>query len=758
MKSKHLFLILLCCLSGACKIFDDAQYAKIVELIAPEQEEPVSVDGGEVNVHVYSSGKVSVTVMNDIGDWAEVGVRSFEGDGDIPILFEANSGFRRMVKLLLTLNGGEKEYVVIVRQDGVEPYLECDSPYAVVDGSDEDIAGFDLSTNIPVEELLTEVEYQSGSSGWIREISPDVGRMSVETAPNPGDHVSRARIRFSYVDGWEQYFKVDIFITSSDRDGEFGTRIDFEQMLGYAGQGTVTDEVYVEGVVISDWHSKNMAFNPSINYDQVDVTQSRRTAYLQSPDGSKGVRLLYDNPDDNTLVKGTLLSMSLLGATVTREDDPLRYTVSGLKPTNMVKSETGTIVEKRKSISALSDSDLYTYVTLTNTEFVYKTGSYANVYENYTLKSSINSMCSGNNNRFDVWASLLVDDQGKAIYAPVNMLCLWRRSGNGVPQGVGDTQGIIVHEVNHRYGDQGRYQIRVIDESGFCQEWNGASAYHDFAEWDGSPYHYRYGLYKTINARYADPNDSDRDRLETIFPSDDISAAQPTPAAELSSENKTLGSSAGAYPFGNYSAFCAKRVTNSGPGDRGIASGDTSDEYPRSLCLNNQIKGWFKWDGNNIVGYNGVVIKTTRAATGSLMTFSYSFDVGKISAATSQYFPAHWCVEYSIDGGSTYKICPDAVTGKDYVHLRSLPWWDVNIGGIKYYTCNSCGLGATEHLSVVPSDVFGKGTVYFRIRPYDNVMAIFPIEWYGDTETSEVRYNTTANTVINFENIVIRVK
>ena len=756
MKAQSILLLALVALT-ACSLFDDAEYADIKELVTRKDEWLVSKDGGEATVRIYANGKVDVTVMNSVGDWAWCDRTFLDGDGDIVVTFDPNDGFRRMVKLQLSLNGGEKLDTVYVRQEGIEPYLECDAPYAIVDGSEEGWTTFSLSTNIPLEEMTSVVDYLSGASDWIARVGADLGELVVQTRPNPGDHISRARVRMDYVDGWEQGYRLDVFITSSDRNGGFGTQISFSDARNYAGQEKVSDEVYIRGVVVSDWHSKNMALNPSVNYDRIDVSQNDRTAYLQSEDGSMGFRLLFENAADNVLVRGTRLSLSLLDARVVREDAPERYTIVALTPSNMVRSEKGTLTEKVRRIASLTAEDLYTYVTIPNTEFVYKTGSYTNVYENYTLSSIVNAMLPGNNNRLDGWACLLMDDSGAAIYAPVNMLCTWRRSGDGVPQGTGDVRGILVHEKNPRYGDQGPFQIRVLDESGFAQDRDGASSYRTFAKWDGSPYHYRYGLYTVINPRYGDPGVGNRN--DSIIPSDDISASSPIPVAELTLENKTIGSSAGNYPISSYDAYCSKVVTASGPGNRGIASGDNSDTYPKSLCLNTEIKGWFEWTDERITGYKGLVIETsTKHLTGSLMVFPYSFDVGKISAATSQNYPAHWCVEYSVDGGGSYKVCPDAVTGKDYVHLRSLPWWDTNIGGIKYYTCSSCGLGATEHLSVIPSDVFGKDKVLFRIRPYDDTMAIFPIDWNGSIETATVRHNTTANTVINFENIVIRYK
>ena len=296
---------------------------------------------------------------------------------------------------------------------------------------------------------------------------------------------------------------------------------------------SVDEDILIEGIVVSDFHSKNMEANPSVSYDKVDVTVNDCTAYLESPDGRYGFRLRFDTPEDNVLARGTRLSLSLSGTVLTREENPERYTISSLVGENMVESVAGEAIPvKQRRISELTDDDVYTFVSLENTEFLFKEGSYANVYENYSLSSDVNASQTGNNNRMDGWASLLMDDAGNSIYAPVNMLCLWRRSGQGVPQGTGTTHGIVVHNELPRYGNVGRYQIRVLDESGFGMEWAGESAYTEFAEWDGNPHKYSFGTYAKFNSRYA------YNRLESITPSDDISSGKTVPNAELFCENQ----------------------------------------------------------------------------------------------------------------------------------------------------------------------------------------------------------------------------
>ena len=80
----------------------------------------------------------------------------------------------------------------------------------------------------------------------------------------------------------------------------------------------------------------------------------------------------------------------------------------------------------------------------------------------------------------------------------------------------------------------------------------------------------------------------------------------------------------------------------------------------------------------------------------------------------------------------------------------------INIDGIKYYSCSSCGLGATEHLAFLPDEVFGKDDVRIRFRPYDSVMSIFPLDWDGDVETSHVYSTSKAQVYFNLEYAMIR--
>ena len=157
------------------------------------------------------------------------------------------------------------------------------------------------------------------------------------------------------------------------------------------------------------------------------------------------------------------------------------------------------------------------------------------------------------------------------------------------------------------------------------------------------------------------------------------------------------------------------------------------------------------------MGYNGLRMEfSTASLNGSHMLLGFSFAAGTISATTSKTYPAHWCVEYSVDGGQSYTLCPSAATGADYVHLRSLPWWDASLAGNRYNTCSSAGIGLTDHLFRLPAEVFGRERVMVRIRPYDKVMTVLPLVWNGDTETAEISAATTYDNQLRWGVITLR--
>lgn len=753
MRNKFLVIVgLLSVCFASCSPFDEAHKMDIEELAwNPDSVFVVSAEGGKLTIPVYSNGHVTISPMGD-SDWAELSTTALEADGKLEVTMDRNLGRRRMLRLIMSLEGTELKDTIELKQEGFTAFLGADSPYAAVSGQESEEVKFNINTNLPAEDIDHAVEYLMGTAGWldtliVTDYSPSLSFLNTASRPNDTDEVRKAKITLSHIDGWGDTCKCNFYVTQARMNGEFGSAVDFAAVrkLGTPEGYPIAENLILDGVVVSDYRSRNMDENTNISYDVVDSLSALSTAYLVSEDGTLGFRLKFVSANENVLQQGTKLQLNLYGTVVTREDNPQRYTISNVTGENMVGSVSGSSADipvKVKTIGALTEEDVYTYVSLQNTEFIFKYGTYADVYENYTLASSISKVNSGNNDRMDGWATLLVDAEGASIYAPVNMHCLWRRSGNGVPQGVGPTSGIIVHNKLPKVGNAGKYQIRVVDESGFGQSETGSS-YEEYCVWNGEgKYGNEFADYGKKNERYA------YKKNETIVPSNDIlTSSSDVARGELYLENQ-VQRGGGDNPLRSADYYCSPTASNLG----------VSDQYS-ALCAVMDVKGWYQWDNDEVVGYNGFRYEiNTKGLTGSGMLFTYDFAAGTVSITYSKAFPAHWCVEYSIDGGYTYTKVNDYVSGNSYVHLRSLPWWDATMNGTLYKTCAAAGLGFSQHAVLLPQSVLGLERLLVRLRPDDNTITTLPIIWDGDSETAEIQYSTSSANYIKIGSAKFSVK
>ena len=763
----------------SCSPFNEAHTTEVQELAFNLKKLDVaSAEEGEIQIPVYTNGRVNVNFVEPV-DWAHLNTGSFEGDTQLTVSIDKNTGMRRMAKLALELEGTELKDTICLKQEGIQAYLECSAPYVAISGAENCDLEFKLTTNVECAKITSKVEYLIGEEGWMGDVvmkdySPTIGILNTTSATNSTSATRKAKISIDHIDGWEDKYHVDLYVTQSKQDGAFGTVIDFADArnMGTVEGARITEDYLINGIVVSDRRSRNMDENTNISHDVVDSTYSLTTAYLMSEDGAYGFRIKFDTVEDNVLLFGTRLQFNLNGTVITKEENPERYTISDVIGTNMVASSAGSLSDipvKNKTISSLTDSDIYTYVSLQNTEFIFKYGTFADVYENYTLKSELTRSNPNNNGRMDGWATLLVDADGNAIYAPVNMLCLWRRAQ--VPQGAGATNGIIVHNKLPKVGNVGKYQIRVIDRSGFAQSELG-SAYTEYCIWNGEG-GYKHSLYYNRNPRY---NHNQSKPTESIIPSSDIlnydipadpKANPVTPIGELFLENRV--SANGAWPHNNGEYYCSPTLTgeDSTIGDLGVQPIQGESVIYTAYNARVNLSGWYNFDkdGNlpvkedGSVDSNGIRYEfSTKGLSGSGMLFSYDFAGGNINVSTAKTFPAHWCVEYSVDGGESWTIVNDNISGKPYVHLRSLPWWDATVNGALYKTCAAAGLGFSQHAVLLPASVLGLDLLKVRLRPYDAIITTLPISWNGDNETAVAQVSTAAANQIKIGSAKFSVK
>ena len=153
-------------------------------------------------------------------------------------------------------------------------------------------------------------------------------------------------------------------------------------------------------------------------------------------------------------------------------DEPERVSIKNVTKNMVVSQVAGdksSLPKKEKYISELTDSDLYTYVTLKDVEFPMRKGSIVPVNEGYAIGTGAH--------RLSKYPLMVRDINANHIYMYTNTVCEYRNDGTRLPYGSGKISGVIVHERYPRFewregadpaemdddvtlGNIGRYQIR----------------------------------------------------------------------------------------------------------------------------------------------------------------------------------------------------------------------------------------------------------------------------------------------------------
>lgn len=304
-----------------------------------------------------------------------------------------------------------------------------------------------LGTFMP--ELVVSVSYEGSQKDWISNVTPSVESLSFDVTDN---ETKEARTAVIKVELASKGISAELKVTQGIKTKQYSFE-ELRALLSAAGEQTFEGD-WFEGVVIADAGKENMETNTMTSIPFTNE-ESRITNYVQSLDGKYGMRIKFTSANA-TLKKGDKVKISLAGATLVREDSPVRYTLKGLTANNVTVEETVSLNPRQKAISELTDDDVYTLVTLPDVEVPFCYGSWVNVRKEWINDKRIN---------FD--NRILRDVNGGEIRMIVNTDVTWYMTTAGVPKGSGPVSGVIVSTESPYYGSDilGKYQIRPMDLS-----------------------------------------------------------------------------------------------------------------------------------------------------------------------------------------------------------------------------------------------------------------------------------------------------
>lgn len=316
-----------------------------------------------------------------------------------------------------------------------------------------------LGTFMP--ELTSSVTYEGSQKDWISNVTTTTETLSFDVTDN---ETKEARTAVIKVELASKGIAVELKVTQGVKTRKYSFE-ELRAVLPSAGEQAFEGDFF-EGVIVADAGQKNMETNPMTSATSYDDNESAITNYVQSLDGKYGMRLKFATAADNTLKKGDKVKISLAGATLVREDNPVRYTLKGVSANTVTVEENVQLTARQKTIAELTDEDIYTWVTLPDVEVSFCYGSWVNVRKEWIDAKRIN---------FD--NRILRDVNGNEIRMIVNTDTEWYLTDAGVPKGSGPVSGVIVNTTSEYYGSGilGKYQIRPMKLSDIEIKDNGFS-------------------------------------------------------------------------------------------------------------------------------------------------------------------------------------------------------------------------------------------------------------------------------------------
>ncbi|MCQ2184232.1 MAG: hypothetical protein MJY62_02320 [Bacteroidales bacterium] len=629
---------------------------------------------------VYYAVDGSVSAIEEIGPESTGWVTSYSVSPDAAVfsVAENKEGTGRQADVVFYITdgtGAETRSTIHLTQSELEPSFTLSSASGQYYANGKTYSIPSVLNNIWSSD---NIQIRSGAS-WVRAASIDSTGLKFTLDRN--------------TDGQSRSTTINVDCV----EGDFGVHAEFSlsqlsnmwlsiEELRSLPEGKLVNDDMLEGFIVSDSSSPNLCSSPQSGQYSFDRGENARTAYLEGTDGMYGVRLKFTSAEENHTTQFEKVRINLNGVDLIRETSPLRITLSGLKASSITRigePDEAAVPAKARSISQLSESDIYTYVSIRGVEILQKDGSFTNCSDAFSLKDENNPYSGTDNPWWDVAPLLLHDRSGGCINMLTNAAAPWRRYGEDlgaladparplVPQGSGNVKGIIVCDnvAPVRFGDLGTYQIRpmklediALDEASFTStvvEWN----WNDF-----SP-----AVTPVVGSGTLD-----------VSGIPDVEGKTVSAAKALSSDyNNTYNGREGDGGNGNGGGVNMAGLVKNG-----------AMKFSKMWWNFSQNKGEYFDIKFNMGGASG-----TNLFVGLVW--------GHGEGASSQYCgPSHWKALYSIDGGASWSDVP----GASLIENRSCICPD-------NYSVDACP-GFTEHIISLPTSCFGKTDVRVRFQVAD---------------------------------------
>lgn len=697
----------------------------LYEIGALTSEYNLGYEASEVTVEILSNGDFTAVLPEDTPWIRFPDGLSAKGSGDCSLMlsYDTNRSIPRSV--VMTLTSGTNTSEVIFHQDGLLSAGISISEKCITVPAEGGPARVRVNTALSKESLSFSVDYvQSEDEEWIHDVRMEGNYICFDVAPIlNAENFRHARISVTSGSATAVLLVGQTPSGVTLRDIGLAT---LKATLTKAGSTTIPEHIVLQGQVLNDSSFGNGAENRNVSVDIPDREWKYGVLYLQDVDGG-GIKVNFDSRCDDLVDQFGMVGIDLFGATLTREDAPLRYTLSGLQPTSVVSSKGGIRPNPAvRSIGSLGEGDLYTLVTVEGVEIPFRKGPYVPLDIRYI-------------SYITAYPVTLRDKSGDTLPMMINADCTFSRDGSGMPQGSGSVTGVLVHETCDHVewdteaeksmtsqgivgdyvagiGNIGPWQIRPMRKSDIAISENFEEGFSELL------YEWRYCA--SLSAEDA-PSDSypvrNCDTLShTVYPTYPAVADPTSLPARFYCEN-TSGERAEILPCNDFTLL--------GPYEYGgtIAAPElgngVTDYYLRSAqwrVVSTSKTAGTVYSSNKWKESNGSAWKADHWSTNRYWCVSFPTDKEGIKSPLSVQVgfngcalgasspnkgaPRFWKVECSLNGTVWSKVADYTVP--DFPAASSRRVWQ--LPGTKYITVN------------LPDNMIGREEVYVRLIPSEN--------------------------------------
>lgn len=652
-----------------------------------------------------------------------------------------------------------------VKQDSRKAYLSVLDSKKMRKGAAKGSIPFETNLGTLADEVEVSVEYPEGTEPFISDLSLSGGAVNFSISATEQDRTATFVYTF---DGFgidieeKTSFLQTVSIVKKLMDVSALYNAFTPGETPYQGQSDEYDDavrLYVVG-----GRNPNMEENINTGPNTITTEENDRTFYAQdAPENPQyAFRIKFTSSEANTLSHGDVIELVLTETTLVKESNPERLSIVGVAGDLVEVVESGVeIIPVQRTISGISDADVYKYCKVSGLEFQVKEGSFSNVREydailNPYTPDGLEVNQFGSNNQFakDGAANLLFDADGNSIYMLVNMACDWRRTGDKVPQGVGSVSGVIVHNELPRWGGNvGKYSLRPLGRDDILIEEAPGSNYTTLAAWVLTKGNNREAMVTDYNWLGGYTNGVS---AEEQLPQNRLLATDgpQVESAVLYSENLTFQRSKNAtlrdpeYPITAQSGYRGLDVSDPSSAPKfGMSKGSV-------ISISSNPSGWLEWgeDGKWTGGVKGIVFElSTEGVSGSHAAIGFNVASGRLNPdnKTNAFwqhqtsYPVKWKVQMAVsdDSGNTWSSYTDAVnqaTALSEFTMQSNPWAGANLSHYYSYTAASKApintpldnpFGIPSYRFTLPQEFFGHSLVRIRLVPTTDIVATYNEDW-----------------------------